>query len=110
MEEYLNVNLGMRRSKVKIKVGLIPRKENEVLISEIETSSDSFVFRTRLYLHVGSSYHIVPCGVYEWWPAAAARADETTACGEEPMTGGRAQYGTPTRLGFLHEGRRTNRR
>ena len=38
----------------------------------------------------------------EWWPAAAARADEATACGEEPKTGGRTKHGTPIRLGFLH--------
>ena len=43
----------------------------------------------------------------QWWSAATAWADEAIACGEEPRTGGWTQHdGTPTRLRFLHAGRK----
>ena len=58
------------------------------------------------YLHATFSCHIVRD---EWRPAAAAWADETTACGEEPMTDGRTQHGTPIRLAFLHAKRASQR-
>ena len=88
------------------KGGELEDKSSQVLDLRM-ASLTSPAFLIRLHLHANSPSHIVRD---EWWPVATAWADGATACGEEPMTGGRTQHGTPTRLGFLHAGKRIDRR
>ena len=61
----------------------------------------------RLYLHVSSSSHTLRD---EWWTAAAAEQVRPPLAARSRSRVSGTNTGAPTRLRFLHAGRRANRR